>query len=115
MKHLASFRIEELDDTETAFVSWDLDECDPRIEDIAYYDIDFHTRRVFAEYPRIEALEYVDACDVRACRGCEAPPPYCVCCTACGAPPHIACACDALLYRENDNDRATERALAAGF
>jgi len=112
---LDSFRIEQLDDSEIAYASWQLSECDPRIEEIDYDTIDFDTGRVFANYPRWEALERVDACDVRSCRGCASVPGFCACCTYCGAPPNVVCECDQLLLRENDNDRATERALAAGF
>jgi hypothetical protein len=112
---MESLRIEELEDSEVAVVSWDLDECDPRVEGVGYYDIDFAKRKVFAEWPRWCALEAVNACDVRACHGCEAMPGCCQCCTDCGAPPLAECLCDHLRRAANDDSYENERAIAVGF
>lgn len=46
-----------------------------------------HDGRVLVEMPIDEALEAVDAVDVRACRGCACMPDVCACCVECGAPP----------------------------
>ncbi|MGZ3423131.1 MAG: hypothetical protein ACXVEF_42435 [Polyangiales bacterium] len=108
-----SFRIEDLDDSEIALVSWDIAECDPRVERVDYVDI--IDGRVFAEYPRWEALERVDACDVRSCRRCCAVPGCCDCCTHCGAPPSTDCDCHALRARSDTYDRDIDRAVAVGW